>query len=162
MGTYRACAGIVLFNDAGKVLLCARADEKGFEWQFVQGGIEKGEKPEDAALRELKEETSVGSAEIILSLNEPICYDFPEDIVKKFALNGCPYIGQKMYWFLVHFKGDESEINLVTKTPEFKAWQWADISEAPQRIVYFKRDVYQKVCDVFAPYIDAYVHRNDM
>jgi len=162
MGDYRACAGIVLFNDDGKVLLCARADEKGFEWQFVQGGIEKNEKPEEAALRELKEETSVHSAEIILSLPEPIYYDFPENIVKKFALKGCPYIGQKMYWFLVHFKGDEGEINIETQMPEFKAYRWVDISEAPQKIIYFKHDMYQKVCDIFALYIDAYVHRADM
>lgn len=162
MGIYRDCAGVVLFNDEGKVLLFARADQKDFAWQFVQGGIEKAEKPEVAALRELKEETSITSAEIILSLPEPICYDFPEDILKKFALKGSPYIGQKMHWFLLHFKADESEINLATQSPEFKAYQWADIKKAPQEIVYFKHDMYQKVCDIFAPYIDAYIHRNDI
>ena len=161
MGTYRECAGIVLFNDEGKVLLLARADQKDFAWQFAQGGIEKGEKPEEAALRELKEETSVSSAEIILSLPEPICYDFPQEVLEKFAARGNA-VGQRMHWFLVHFKGDESEINLATQTPEFKAYQWADISLAPQTIVYFKREMYQKVCDIFAPYIDAYIHRADI
>ena len=162
MGIYRECASVVLFNDEGEVLLCARADQKDFEWQFVQGGIEQGEKPEDAALRELYEETSVQSAEIILSLSEPIYYDFPEDVLKKFALRGNPYVGQKMYWFLVHFKGAESEINLKTEMPEFKAYRWANISEAPQGIVYFKREAYQKACDFFAPYLDAYIHRADV
>lgn len=161
MGVYRECAGVVLFEGTGKVLLCARNDQKGDEWQFVQGGVEEGEKPEDAALRELYEETSVRSGKIILSLSEPICYDFPLDVVQKFALRGSPYIGQRVHWFLVFFGGDENEINLQTKEPEFKAYRWADISEAPKNIVDFKRKSYEKVCDFFAPYIDAYVHRSD-
>lgn len=161
MASYRECAGVVLFNDKGKVLLLARADQKGFAWQFVQGGIEDGEKPETAALRELKEETSVSSAEIILSLSEPICYDFPPEVMQKFALAGKKHVGQRMHWFLVYFKGSDDEINLNTETPEFKAWRWADIEEGPQNAVYFKREVYQKMCGVFAPYIDAFVHRAD-
>jgi putative (di)nucleoside polyphosphate hydrolase len=162
MGTYRECAGVVLFNDEGKVLLLARADQKDFEWQFVQGGVENGEKPETAALRELKEETSVSSAEIILSLNEPICYDFPPEVMQKFALAGKKHIGQRMHWFLIYFKGNDDEIDLNTKIPEFKAYRWADIEEAYENIVYFKREVYRKVCDIFAPYIEAYIHRADV
>lgn len=161
MALYRECASIVLFNDEGKVLLCARADQKDFEWQFAQGGIEKGETAEDAALRELKEETSVTSAEIILSLSEPISYDFPPDIIRKFALNGCKFVGQNIHFVLAHFKGDDSEINLATETPEFKAYRWANIEEAPKGIIYFKRETYLKACAIFAPYIDAYIHRAD-
>ena len=161
MALYRQCASIVLFNDEGKVLLCARSDQKDFAWQFVQGGIEKGETPEIAALRELKEETSVTSADIILSLNEPMSYDFPPDIIQKFALKGNKFVGQNIYFVLAHFKGNDSEINLATKTPEFKAYKWADISQAPKGIVCFKREVYLKACALFAPYIDAYIHRDD-
>jgi len=161
MALYRECASIVLFNNEGKVLLCARSDQKDFEWQFVQGGIEKGETAEEAALRELKEETSVTSAEIILSLSEPLSYDFPPDVVQKFALNGGKFVGQNMHWVLAHFKGNDSEINLATKTPEFKAYKWADISQAPKSIVFFKRETYLKACALFAPYIDAYIHRDD-
>lgn len=161
MALYRQCAGIVLFNDEGKVLLCARADQKDFAWQFVQGGIEKGETPEIAALRELKEETSVTSADIILSLNEPMSYDFPPDVIQKFTLKGSKFVGQNIYFVLAHFKGNDSEINLATKTPEFKAYKWANISQAPKGIVCFKREVYLKACTLFAPYIDAYIHRDD-
>jgi len=161
MHTYRNCAGIVLFNDEGKVLLGARADKKGRQWQFPQGGIEENEKPEEAALRELKEETSITSANIILSLNEPISYTFPRPIREGLAAKGKMHIGQKMYWFLLHFTGDDREINLATQNPEFKAYEWADIGMAPKRIIFFKKGVYLKVCRVFEPYIEAYIHRGE-
>ena len=158
MNNYRECATIVLFNDEGKVLLCARADESDFAWQFPQGGIEKGENPENAALRELQEETSVTSAQIIFSLNEPLCYDFPQSVREFLASKGRHFIGQCMYWFLAHFTGDDSEINLATEQPEFKAYKWADISEAPKAIIDFKRATYLKACHAFEPYIKAYVN----
>lgn len=159
MSDYRNCAGIVLFNDEGKVLMCARADKKGRQWQFPQGGIEENEKPEDAALRELEEETSVKSAEIIMALNDPIAYTFPKKIKDGLAAKGKTHIGQKMYWFLIHFTGNDEEINVETQTPEFKEWEWTDISLAPRRIIFFKKGVYRKVCRIFAPYIEAYIHR---
>lgn len=158
MDNYRECATIVLFNDEGKVLLCARADVSGLEWQFPQGGIEKGESPQNAALRELKEETSVTSAQIILSLNEPLCYDFPKSILKLLQSHGRHHIGQRMHWFLAHFTGDDGEINLATEQPEFKAYKWANIRQAPKEIVSFKRMAYRKACHAFEPYIKAYVN----
>ena len=160
MDGYRECAGIVLFNDDGKVLMCARADQNGYAWQFPQGGIEKGEKPEDAALRELKEETSVTSAEIILSLAEPVSYLFPKAVYTKFLKNGTAYVGQNMHWFLIHFKGADDEINLNTQTPEFKAYKWEDFKNAHKDIIYFKRKVYRKVCHLMLPYMEAYVRHN--
>lgn len=160
MGEYRNCAGIILFNDDGKVLMGARADKRGRQWQFPQGGIEKGETPEQAALRELEEETSVKSAEIIMSLNAPICYTFPKKIREGLAAKGrSEYIGQKMYWFLVHFTGTNDEINLNTQTPEFKAYEWAELDKAYKRVVYFKRAVYQRVCRIFSPYLKAFIQR---
>ena len=160
MVNYRECAGIILFNDEGRVLMGARADQKGMQWQFPQGGIENGESPADAALRELKEETSVTSAEIIMSLAEPLTYTFPKQIREHLmSTKRSVYSGQRMHWFLMNFKGTEDEINLQTQTPEFKAYEWANIKKAHKRIVYFKRDVYKKACRVFAPFIEAYIHR---
>ncbi len=160
MADYRNCAGIILFNDSGKVLMCARADKRGRQWQFPQGGIEKDESPAVAALRELQEETSVKSAEIIISLNEPLSYTFPQKIREGLAAKGrSQYIGQRMYWFLVHFTGTDEEINLKTQTPEFKAYKWADLSQAYKRVIYFKRPVYQKACRLFEPYLDAFIKR---
>lgn len=160
MAAYRNCAGIILFNDSGKVLLCARADKRGRQWQFPQGGIEKDEMPSVAALRELEEETSIKSAEIIISLNSPISYTFPKKIREGLAAKGrSEYIGQRMYWFLVHFTGTDKEINLKTQTPEFKAYKWTDLSEAPKRVIYFKRPVYQKACKLFDPYLKAFLER---
>ncbi|HCU58929.1 MAG TPA: RNA pyrophosphohydrolase [Alphaproteobacteria bacterium] len=159
MPTYRNCAGIILFNDKGKVLMGARADKKGQHWQFPQGGIEDGEKPQEAALRELREETSVKSAEIIMSLNEPISYTFPKPIREGLAAKGKTHVGQKMYWFLLHFTGQDNEINVQTETPEFKAYEWTDIKSAPKRIIFFKKGVYHRVCRIFEPYIEAYIHR---
>lgn len=159
MSTYRNCVGIVLFNDLGKVLLCARIDKKGYQWQFPQGGIEKGEDPKEAALRELFEETSVRSAQIIMNLENPISYTFPKQIREKLAAKGKMHIGQNMHWFLLHFTGTDDEINLQTQIPEFKAYEWEDIKSAPKHIIFFKKGVYYKVCRIFAPYIEAYIHR---
>lgn len=161
MCQYRECASIVLFNDEGKVLLCARADQSDLAWQFPQGGIEQNEQPMVAALRELKEETSVSSAQIILALNEPICYDFPKSVCDFLASKGRHYKGQRMHFFLAHFIGDDSEINLATSWPEFKAYKWANIRQAPKAIVSFKRATYRKVCRAFEPYIKAYINQAD-
>lgn len=156
---YRPCAGIVLFNKHGKVLLCARNDQLTDEFQFPQGGIEKDELPQTAALRELKEETSVISAEIVDALNETLCYDFPPEIKQKFSKNRFPFDGQEMHWFLLFFKGEDSEINLQTKIPEFRSYKWADITEAKECIFSFKKEIYQKVCDAFAPKILSYIQK---
>ncbi len=160
MSGYRNCAGIILFNDEGKVLMCTRKDRRQNQWQFPQGGIEEGEKPHCAALRELKEETSVTSAQLILSLRYPLTYNFPPNILKALRAKGRMNIGQRMYWFLIHFTGKDSEINLNTTEPEFRTYEWTDISNAPKRIIYFKRAVYRKVCKIFKPYIEAYIARD--
>lgn len=159
MSQYRECAGIVLFNNNGKVLVCARADESGFEWQFPQGGIESGEQPQNAALRELKEETSVTSAQIIFALPEPLCYDFPKSILKFLQSKGRHHIGQRMHWFLAYFTGDDSEIDLKTATPEFKAYKWEDFINAPKLIIDFKKDMYLKVWQTFSPHIKEFLSK---
>jgi len=158
-GTYRNCAGIIVFNDEGKVLMCTRRDKSGNQWQFPQGGIEKGERPHQAALRELKEETSITSAKIIFSMPHPLIYNFPPYIRESLLAKGRTNIGQKMYWFLLHFEGDNSEINLETREPEFRNFEWVNISEAPKRIIYFKRAVYMKACKTFEPKIKSFLEK---
>ncbi|MBE6445486.1 MAG: RNA pyrophosphohydrolase [Alphaproteobacteria bacterium] len=154
-GNYRKNVGIVVFNQNKKVLMCARADSDDFNWQFPQGGIDKNEKIIDAAKRELKEETGITSVELVAKMPKSLRYDFPDYVLAKFKNN--KFVGQDQYWVLFYFNGDDSEINFNTnpKEVEFKAYEWVDISEAPKRIVEFKKAVYSKVVNAFKPYIRA-------
>lgn len=154
MNSYRKCAGAVVFNKAKKVLVCARNDTKGYAWQFPQGGIENGETPQNAAIRELKEETSIISVKLVKSLSESIKYDFPDYVLKHGF--GKVFVGQEMYWSLLFFYGSDNEINLNTNEPEFKAYDWVEPSEAVKRIVNFKKDVYEKVLAEFETIIRNY------
>ena len=156
MQAYRPCAGIVVFNAAKKVLLCARRDKRLMAWQFPQGGIEPDETPTEAALRELYEETSIHSVKILKTLETPLRYTFPPEVQKARLELGIENIGQEMFWSLAYFEGQESEINLETKEPEFKAWKWANFAEATQKIVRFKRKVYAEVEKQFSPLIEKY------
>lgn len=146
---YRKCVGIVVFKDK-KVLLCERKDVAG-QWQFPQGGIEKGEDFVDAAARELREETSLSSVEKTATISTPLRYDFPESIKK----NGTwKFDGQDMQWVLFKLLGNDDEINLQTKEPEFRNWRWENIDEAPKKIVEFKRNVYLQVVKKFKPFVE--------
>ncbi len=151
-GKYRLNALAVVFNAEGKVLLCARSDCFGNPWQFPQGGIEKDETPEEAARRELFEETSVSSVELVAALPEPQYYDFPPEILEKFRKLGRKNIGQKQYSFLYRFVGKDSEINLG-ENGEFRAWKWADMQEAVDGITAFKKEVYKKIAEAFTPFL---------
>ena len=151
---YRKNVGIVVAKKDGKVLMCARADQKGYQWQFPQGGIEPKEDIIKAALRELYEETGITSITFQQQMPQALRYDFPKgDKVHCFG----SYIGQEQTWVLFEFSGDDSEINFQTNPDEieFKDFEWVDISEAPKRIVAFKKQVYQKVADYFKPFLDG-------
>ncbi|MFI3241374.1 MAG: RNA pyrophosphohydrolase [Alphaproteobacteria bacterium] len=147
---YRKNVAIVIFNKEKKVLMCERIDFEN-QWQFPQGGIDEGETPQTAAIRELFEETSIKSAKLIYTTSDCISYDFPLDVQQKFQSKG-----QEQYWSLFYFTGNDDEINLKTKQPEFKSYKWIDIKKAPLQIIDFKKEAYQKAVNLLEPMINAY------
>lgn len=146
--SYRRNAGIVVFNKQRQVLLCKRIDVAE-SWQFPQGGIEEGETVADAALRELREETSLINVRLIKSLGTPARYTFPPEIVLKMKARGIHNIGQDIYWSFAYFDGDDAEINLQTEEPEFCAYRWDTMQNACALIVEFKKEAYRVAQDAF-------------
>jgi putative (di)nucleoside polyphosphate hydrolase len=154
---YRLGVGVVLFNDEGLIWLGRRIErsdepEKGrYRWQLPQGGIDAGEEPEAAVIRELYEETGVRSAEIVAETSGWVAYDLPLDLIGV-ALKG-RYRGQKQKWYAMRFTGDNSEVNIASPgghEPEFDMWRWAPHREAPELVVPFKRPLYETVLGEFA------------
>lgn len=148
---YRPCAGFMLANREGKVFVAQRIDSKDIgAWQMPQGGIDPGEDVEQAALRELEEETGIGAGlvDVIGRMPQPLRYDLPENLIGK--LWGGKYRGQEQNWFLGRFKGEDADIDLEAhEPPEFFTWKWVDPEELPDLIVPFKRDVYRAVVKEF-------------
>jgi putative (di)nucleoside polyphosphate hydrolase len=140
---YRPCVGIMLFNRDGKVFVGKRIDQTVEGWQMPQGGIDKGESPKQAALRELKEEVGTDKAEIISEMEDWITYDLPKHLIGV-AFHG-KYRGQKQKWFALRFTGEDGDIDLTTHEPEFSAFRWVDLQTLPSLIVPFKRDTYKAV-----------------
>lgn len=159
MAEYRLNAGIVVFNKEGKVLLCRR---KGWPdaWQFPQGGIDEGETPAKAAVRELREETSLSNLKRIKTLETGSRYDFPTEIAKNLCYEKKHYVGQEMYWSLFYFDGNQTEINLQTAEPEFDAFCWSDFTKACEQIVEFKKSAYQTAYIAFKSLIEDYIKSN--
>ncbi|MEM7779095.1 MAG: RNA pyrophosphohydrolase [Pseudomonadota bacterium] len=152
---YRPCAGFMLVNSEGLVLVGERIDKRahGF-WQMPQGGIDKGEDPERAALRELEEEVGIGPnlVEVIAATSEPLRYDLPPDLLG-IVWKG-KYRGQVQHWYLGRFKGTDADIDLEAHDPpEFQSYRWIAPDELPKLIIPFKREVYEKVVAQFAPLI---------
>jgi putative (di)nucleoside polyphosphate hydrolase len=155
---YRPCVGIMLFNRAGLVFLGRRRREnipehlrQGYEWQMPQGGIDAGEEPYQAALRELREETNVSTTAFLAESPEWYCYDLPAGALKRCGKGR--FRGQRQKWFALRFDGDESEIDIDTPAgghkPEFDAWRWEAVGHLAGLIVPFKRPVYEKVVETF-------------
>lgn len=158
---YRDCVGVAVFNAEGKVFIGRRksADdpeksaEFGSPWQMPQGGLDEGEAPLEAARRELFEETSIRSVQLLAEAPGWICYDLPDEALG-IALRG-KYRGQRQRWFAFAFTGEEGEINVENpgggKHPaEFDIWRWEELGKLPELIVPFKRDAYIQIVRAFA------------
>ena len=145
---YRKGVGIVLMNARGHVFVGRRTDSKAAAWQMPQGGIDDGETPRAAALRELKEETGTDKARIVAVTRSWLRYDLPADLQSK-VWKG-KYRGQEQKWFLMRFTGIDGDIDLNAHTPEFSRWKWLPFKDLPKVIVGFKRDIYKQVVAAFA------------
>ena len=149
---YRPCVGAALFNYNGYVWVGKRALQIAIEsdefWQMPQGGIEDGETPEIAVLREIREETGLENIEIISEIKEWLYYDLPRNLVNK-IWNG-QYRGQRQKWFAVKFKGEDKDVCLTgQKKPEFSEWKWARLCELPDLVVPFKLEIYKTIVNQF-------------
>ena len=144
---YRRGVGVVLFNAEGKVFAAQRNDMPGEAWQLPQGGIDAGESPLEAALRELKEEIGTDRAEILAESERWLSYDLPRRLVGK-RWKG-RYRGQTQKWFALRFTGQDGEIDLNHHSPEFTTWRWSDLASLPAMIVPFKRDLYRVLVEEF-------------
>lgn len=144
---YRPCVGVMLINDEGLVFVGKRIDQTMEGWQMPQGGIDDGETPEEAALRELEEEIGTNKAKLLREMDEWLCYDLPGHLLGV-ALRG-RYRGQRQKWLAMRFTGKDSDINVNTHEPEFEKWKWLAIESLPRLIVPFKRDTYAKVIAAF-------------
>jgi putative (di)nucleoside polyphosphate hydrolase len=144
---YRPCAGIMLLNNKGKVFVARRIDTDTEAWQMPQGGIENGEDPKVAAIRELEEETGITQAEIIAEYQDWLTYDLPDKLYGKVWKGR--YGGQTMKWYVMRFYGEDSDINIKTRHPEFSSWRWVDMNDLQEIIVPFKRDIYKALSEKF-------------
>jgi putative (di)nucleoside polyphosphate hydrolase len=151
---YRPCAGIMMVNRGGKVFVGQRIDSiSKIAWQMPQGGIDEGEEPEEAALRELEEETGVSRnlVDVIARSKEEYLYDLPEELIGKLWKG--QWRGQRQWWFLLRFKGKDSDVNIFTAHQEFSQWQWVEPDELPGLIVPFKKRIYEALVAEFGPLI---------
>ena len=156
---YRPCVGTMVLNRDGLVFIGRRTEgpehvDLTHVWQMPQGGIDEGEDPYPAALRELAEETSIRSVEKLAEIPEWLVYDLPPDVAKQ-AWKG-RYRGQTQKWYALAFTGDESEIDILTPAgghePEFVEWRWERLSKIVELVVPFKRQVYARVVRDFEKY----------
>ena len=140
---YRSGVGIVVLNKNNKVFVARRIDNPKNFWQMPQGGVDKNEDFLTAAFRELDEETSIKSVELIKELDGLITYNLPDHLLG--IIWKGKYKGQTQKWFVMRFIGEDSEININTKHPEFLEWKWVELSEITKLVVNFKLDLYQEV-----------------
>ncbi len=150
---YRPCAGVMLLNRDGLVFVGQRLDNAEDAWQMPQGGIDPGEDPQTAALRELGEETGIAShlVEILARSAGEHLYDLPPHYKGKFW--GGRYDGQRQTWFVMRFVGQDGDVNIATAHQEFRAWRWSQPDQLVDLIVPFKRELYRAVIDEFSPWL---------
>ena len=152
---YRPGVGVMLLDGEGRVFVGQRLDSRLDAWQMPQGGIDDGEAPLPAALRELEEETGIGPhlVEVIAETPDWHHYDLPDDLLGKLWKGR--YGGQRQKWFAMRFLGHDRDVAIQTAHPEFSAWRWADIDELAGMAVPFKRALYTDVIAALAPALTA-------
>ena len=152
----RPCVGVVLANPTGQVFLAERIDTPG-AWQMPQGGIDPGEDPRTAALRELEEEIGVGPGLVTVAADPPdrLEYELPDRLIGKVWKGR--WRGQTQRWFLLRFRGAAADITLDVAHPEFSAWRWGSPEDAIKAIVPFKRDIYESVFSYFRQFLGSSV-----
>ncbi|MGE4373249.1 MAG: RNA pyrophosphohydrolase [Xanthobacter sp.] len=160
---YRPCVGLCVFNPAGQVFIGRRLGasdqvDPAYCWQLPQGGIDAGEEPYAAALRELYEETSIRSVSHLAEAKDWLSYDLPGVVAGQFWRG--KYRGQAQKWFALRFTGNEDEINISTPgggahKPEFVEWRWENLERVTDLVIPFKRDVYVQVVQQFRPFAMA-------
>jgi putative (di)nucleoside polyphosphate hydrolase len=153
-GRYRRGVGVMLVNRDNHAFVGARIDNTDDAWQMPQGGIDKGEEPWATALRELEEETGIAPhlVERIAEFPGRLRYDLPVELRDK--LWGGKWIGQDQDWFLARFLGEDGDIDINAGDPEFREWRWVAPAELPGVIVPFKRDLYRRLVQEFAPLLN--------
>ena len=139
----RKGVGVVLLNKNNQIFVARRIDNPKDFWQMPQGGIDNGETPLQAAYRELKEETSIKSVKIIQEIKDEIAYNLPDNLLG--IIWKGKYKGQTQKWLVMKFLGDDKEIDLKTKHPEFLEWKWINIENITDKVVDFKLHVYEKI-----------------
>ena len=135
--------GIVLLNNNNKIFVAKRIDNPKNFWQMPQGGVDKNENLLNAAYRELKEETSIENVKLIKELDGFMTYELPSNLIG--IIWKGRYRGQKLKWFVMKFLGNDNEININTKKPEFLDWKWIELDKITEVVVKFKLEVYKKV-----------------
>ena len=139
----RSGVGVIVLNKENKVFVAKRIDNPKNFWQMPQGGVNEGENFLKAAYRELEEETSIKNVELIKELEGTITYELPDRLLG--IIWRGKYRGQKQKWFLMKFTGEEEEINIKTKNPEFLDWKWIELDQITEVVVDFKLHVYKEL-----------------
>ena len=149
---YRTGVGIVVLNSKNKVFVGKRKDNPFDKWQMPQGGVDLNEPLVVAMKRELEEETSIKNIKVLKELNQWLEYDLPKNLIGKIWKG--KYKGQKQKWFIVKFVGEENEININTKYPEFIEWRWVEMDLLPDLIVNFKKNLYKDILTELKKYFN--------
>ena len=151
----RIGVGAIVLNNNNKIFVGKRKDNPIDKWQMPQGGVNKDENFITAMKRELEEETSIKSIEILKTLDNFFVYELPKELLG--IIWQGKFRGQKQKWFIVRFKGKESEINVKTKHPEFIEWKWIEMGDLPKVIVDFKKNVYENLLIELKKYFNSHV-----
>lgn len=156
---YRRGVGLMMFNAQGKIFTGRRLDTEIEAWQMPQGGIDPGETPRQAAVRELREETGTDNVDIVGESALWRSYDFPAALQSR-IWNG-KFRGQTQKWYAMRFLGQDSDININGLEPEFGSWRWSALDDLPRQIVGFKQKLYEELVEEFGDIIQQAIRSTD-